>query len=645
MNLKKYIAWRTVHTIITMLIVIVLLFVLFRLMPGGAASRYVLQPGMTESAKDLALVKYGFKKWVSMPGSYYEAKQTIIEPGVYIFEVTANDSAGSTNSLSIPVNVAAPASEDYAPPIITMFQLDPQAPSAGDTVLFNVSVEDASSLRVAAILHRPSGTDTYTLHHEGEGIYSAEVSVPENGTYTAAIEVTDAYGNWATAMLGFATNGTTPPPSIYSLQGSPAVATAGEEVTISVIWSGTGLPNATLTAPNGEIQTGAMQIAPGGYSVDLTPSIAGYNTLNVSAGTTFTTMRLTVNPAPGAPPEPLDDHDASPMFTDFVIERDYKGPISYPHELFEGRVTLRANVTITTPEGRSLSQARLRVTAPDESVSVENMYHPRIAVDTALWEQFAVYMYGMLTLDFGRSFETNQPVWERILERIPATLWLFGNALIVSTILGIAIGVLVAWRRGTAFEMGTIVVTLFFWSMPVFWFGLLAQWIFYFQLNWLPLAGMTGATPTGEPYQGLAYVGDLLWHLILPLMTLSILHLAGTILVMRTSMLEVMGEDYITTARAKGLRERTVVFRHAARNALLPVVTNLAMSISGVISGGVLTETIFSWPGMGTLLVYGVLQHDYPVVQGAFAILAFLTILGNAIADILYAWLDPRVQL
>ena len=127
--------------------------------------------------------------------------------------------------------------------------------------------------------------------------------------------------------------------------------------------------------------------------------------------------------------------------------------------------------------------------------------------------------------------------------------------------------------------------------------------------------------------------------------TLTVLHLAGTILLMRSSMLEVMGEDFITTAKAKGLKQRTVIYKHAARNAMLPVVTSMALALGSVISGGVLTETIFSWPGMGTLLVKGTLMHNYPVVQGAFYILAGMTIVGNMVADILYAYLDPRVQL
>jgi peptide/nickel transport system permease protein len=156
---------------------------------------------------------------------------------------------------------------------------------------------------------------------------------------------------------------------------------------------------------------------------------------------------------------------------------------------------------------------------------------------------------------------------------------------------------------------------------------------------------MGGRAADGTPLQGLTYFLDILWHLAMPLTTLVILGLAGDILLMRSAMLEVIGEDFTTTAKAKGLKERTVVYKHVARNAMLPVVTAMAMGIGGIISGGVLTETIFSWYGMGTLLIEGTLTKDFPVVQGAFYILALLTILGNMAADILYAWLDPRVQL
>jgi peptide/nickel transport system permease protein len=255
-------------------------------------------------------------------------------------------------------------------------------------------------------------------------------------------------------------------------------------------------------------------------------------------------------------------------------------------------------------------------------------------------------MKTMLVFDFGTSYIYQRNTWEVIMERVPSTMLLFGSAMIVSYVLGITIGVIVAWRRGTVVEMGTIIVTLFFYSMPIFWFALIMQWVFYSQLGWFPLAGMGGVNPaTGEALKGLEWFISVLHHLTMPLITLVILGLAGTILLMRSAMLEVIGEDFTTTAKAKGLKERQVVFRHVARNAMLPVVTSMAMSIGGIISGGVLTETIFSWYGMGTLLIEGTLTKDFPVVQGAFYIMALLTILGNMGADILYAWLDPRVQL
>jgi peptide/nickel transport system permease protein len=273
------------------------------------------------------------------------------------------------------------------------------------------------------------------------------------------------------------------------------------------------------------------------------------------------------------------------------------------------------------------------------------MFHPTYVKMRTTAEQFVIYMKTMLVFDFGMSYMYQRPAWDIILERVPSTALLFGTALVVAYVVGIIIGVVVAWRRGTVLELSTIIVTLFFYSMPIFWFALIMQWVFYAQLGWFPIAGMGGIYADGAPMHGLTWFIDILWHLAMPLTTLVILGLAGDILLMRSAMLEVIGEDFTTTAKAKGLKERTVVFKHVARNAMLPVVTAMAMSIGGIISGGVLTETIFSWYGMGTLLIEGTLTKDFPVVQGAFYILALLTILGNMAADILYAWLDPRVQL
>jgi peptide/nickel transport system permease protein len=236
-------------------------------------------------------------------------------------------------------------------------------------------------------------------------------------------------------------------------------------------------------------------------------------------------------------------------------------------------------------------------------------------------------------------------VWDEISQRVGPSLLLFGSAVIISYALGILIGAILAWRRGSKMELSAIVVSLFFYSMPVFWFGLILLWFFSFTLKWFPLGGFGGVDEQGKLLTGIAYAGSVLHHMALPLLNLVILGLAGHILLMRNSMLEVMGEDYITTAKAKGISERRVMYRHAARNAMLPVVTAFALAISGVISGGVLTETIFSWPGMGAFLVQSTLNQDFPSVQGAFFLLAVLTIMANLIADVLYAYLDPRVRL
>jgi peptide/nickel transport system permease protein len=251
-------------------------------------------------------------------------------------------------------------------------------------------------------------------------------------------------------------------------------------------------------------------------------------------------------------------------------------------------------------------------------------------------------MKNMLSFEFGDSFVSGRPVWSELTQRIPPTLLLFGTALILSAILGILIGAIMAWRRGSKLEIGGIVVGLFFYSMPIFWFGLILLAVFAFHLEWFPLRGML--TP-GANYAGFDYVKDVLWHLTLPLITLTMGSLAGWLLLMRNSMLEVMGEDYITTAKAKGLSERKVMYRHAARNAMLPIVTAMALGLSHVIGGGVLTETIFSWPGMGQYLVQSTYAYDFPAVQGAFFLLAILTIIANMLADLMYSYLDPRVRL
>ncbi len=286
------------------------------------------------------------------------------------------------------------------------------------------------------------------------------------------------------------------------------------------------------------------------------------------------------------------------------------------------------------------------VMSPKFTPEQRELLRHQFGLDKPMWEQFVLYMKNMLVFNLGTSFYYSQPVLDLIMVKIGPTLLLFGTAMVIAYVLGILIGAVMAWRRGSKGEVAGIAISLFFYSMPLFWFALIMLWFFASEIKIFPISGLGGSDPnTGQPYPFPKNVIDILWHLSLPLLTLTIAGLAGNILLMRNSMLDTLAEDYIVTARAKGIPDRRIMYRHAARNAMLPVVTSFAMGLGFIISGGVLTETIFSWPGMGTMLVQATLNYDYPVVQGVFYLIAILVLIFNAIADILYAYLDPRVRL
>lgn len=266
----------------------------------------------------------------------------------------------------------------------------------------------------------------------------------------------------------------------------------------------------------------------------------------------------------------------------------------------------------------------------------------QFGLDDPLHIQYLKYMKSMLTLDLGRSFRTTNPVWLEVQPRLGPTFLLFGTSLVLNYIIGILLGMGLAWYRGTKFEIGGIVGSLVFRSMPYFWFGLLMLYVFSAQLNLFPVGGIKTA---GVEMVWYKRIGDVLWHMALPLITLTLVGMGGIALLMRNSMLDTLGEDYITTARAKGLSERNIMVHHAARNAMLPIMTSIALSVALIFAGGIITEQVFSWPGLGRLLIQRTLAHDYPVVQGVFFVIAVLVLTMNAVADVLYAWLDPRVQL
>lgn len=247
---------------------------------------------------------------------------------------------------------------------------------------------------------------------------------------------------------------------------------------------------------------------------------------------------------------------------------------------------------------------------------------------------------GVIRGDFGISYVSRQPALDAILLRVPASVELGLIALVVGLVIGLPVGVLAAVWQGSIFDQATRVMAVLVSSIPVFWLGIMLLLIFGAWLQWLPMGNRFPLSITGE-YS----LVDRVRHLILPVFTLSSFGIATFSRYMRASLLDVLNQDYIRTAYAKGLASRRVWFRHGMANALIPIATILGPSITGVIAGAVLTETIYSWPGMGTLLVASVTQQDYAVIMGIVILLALATIIGYMISDVLYALLDPRIRL
>jgi peptide/nickel transport system permease protein len=259
--------------------------------------------------------------------------------------------------------------------------------------------------------------------------------------------------------------------------------------------------------------------------------------------------------------------------------------------------------------------------------------------DKSPLERYFIYMGNSLKFDLGLSFQYQVPVSDLISERLPRTLLLVGGSTIIAYAIGILVGAVMAWRRGGAGDASTVVTSLLFYNMPSFWLGLIFIYAFAFRLNWFPLAGFQ------DPESGLPYAVDILWHAALPMMVLTLISLAGTILLMRTSMLDVMNEPYMLTAVAKGLSPRKVLFKHGVRNAMLPVMTAFILSMAFSIGGAVITESVFSYQGLGQLFLVGLRQLDYPVAMGTTYVLSLIIVLSNFFADVIYGYLDPRVRL
>ena len=336
---------------------------------------------------------------------------------------------------------------------------------------------------------------------------------------------------------------------------------------------------------------------------------------------------------------------------------------------------------VTFPRARVLPadpcRAALGGRATDELC---NAYIKRFGLDRPIITQFGIYMNDMVHGDFGRSFRYGRPVMDLLIERLPVTLELTLAALTLSSVLGVLAGILSAIRRNSPIDVGTMLLANVGVSMPVFWLGLMLAYVFALLLKdtpfWLAPSGRNSPGMTipslveawhvtstqGVGYSILQFLSNLhlfnalvtgnwafFWdtvkHLILPAAALSTIPMSIIARMTRSSLLEVLGQDYIRTARAKGLREAVVVSRHAMRNALLPVVTVVGLSLGSLLGGAVLTETIFNFAGMGRLLFDAIQARDYTIVQSVTLVVAVVFVLVNLIVDLSYAFLDPRIRL
>lgn len=265
----------------------------------------------------------------------------------------------------------------------------------------------------------------------------------------------------------------------------------------------------------------------------------------------------------------------------------------------------------------------------------------QVGLNRPLIVQYFEYWKSILTGDFGFSYRSSRPISEIIAERLPWTLLITGAALVVSAVVGIIVGAFSAWRRGKKSDLTLLTGMISLESLPSFWLGMLLISIFSVQLGWLPSFG--AVTPASD-LTGWAQVRDVVEHAVLPTVTLTVLSIPGVYLTMRYAMLEVLGEDFIRTARAKGASERRVLFGHVARNAMAPVVTFLAIRFAFSFGGAVIIETVFSYPGLGRLIFEAVSGRDYPVMQAAFLVITIAVLVANLFADIIYPILDPRSQ-
>jgi ABC-type dipeptide/oligopeptide/nickel transport system permease component len=275
---------------------------------------------------------------------------------------------------------------------------------------------------------------------------------------------------------------------------------------------------------------------------------------------------------------------------------------------------------------------------PNASPQLRETLEAQFGLDKPLWEQYVIYVKELLQGNMGVSFTNQQPVWDNLREDLANTIPMVALGTMVAIVIGVSTGVLSAWRRGTKLDQVSTNVAIAFYSFPTQWLALV---LLIYLSAWFPSHGRTNDFLV-DP-SGWEHVTDVLLHMLLPSLTLALTLYGEYTLIVRSAMLETLGDDYVLTARAKGLRSRTIVIRHALRNAMLPTITLVALSLGYIVAGAILIETVFSWPGIGNAVYQAVVDRDYPMLQGAFLVLTVSVVFFNFVADLLYFRLDPRI--
>jgi peptide/nickel transport system permease protein len=286
-----------------------------------------------------------------------------------------------------------------------------------------------------------------------------------------------------------------------------------------------------------------------------------------------------------------------------------------------------------------------RMVDPDMTQEDAEILIVQFGLDQPLGVQYLIYVKNFFTGHFGFSFHYGEPVVDIIRNRLPNTILLFTTSIILSALVGVFLGKIASWHKGKKIDSVMTIGALVTHTLFLPWLALILIWVFGYKFGWFPINGMISEEVWLDPEAGfIARALDVMYHMVLPLSTLFLIHFGAYLLIMRSSMLETLKEDYILTARAKGLTEKVIRNHHAAPNAALPVVTSVGLSLAFSINGGALTETVFTWPGIGRELVSSVSQNDYPLAQACFLMIAGVVLVSNLVVDVLYAYLDPRIR-